>query len=100
MGAPLLQALVAMQQTLFGLVQNPEVAPHIRAQGARAWSDLQERKRVLDGKPLPGMLRPELEQAKRRKGGWLSAVPLDDSEPVPAESPKVVTEVPQPKPPP
>ena len=90
--------LVAMQQTLFGLVQNPEVAPHIRAQCARAWSDLQERKRVLDGKPLPGMLRPELEQPKRRKGGGLLAVPLDDYEPVPAESPKVVTEVPQPKP--
>jgi hypothetical protein len=56
-----------MQSTLFGLVQNLEVAPHIRAQCARAWSELQERKRVLDGKPLPGQLRPEPPPIKRKR---------------------------------
>lgn len=58
--------LVAMQSTLFGLVQDSSVAAHIRAQCARAWSDLQERKRVLDGRPLPGQLRPDLEQRRRK----------------------------------
>ena len=56
-----------MQQTLFELTQDAKVMPHIRAACARAWSDLQERKRVLDGKPLPGQLRPDLQQVKERK---------------------------------
>jgi hypothetical protein len=44
------------------------VAPHVRAQCARAWSDLQERKRVLDGKPLPGQLRPDIAQKDALRG--------------------------------
>ena len=74
-----------MQSTLFGLVQNTEVAAHIRAQCARAWSDLQERKRVLDGKPLPGQLRPDLEQKRRsRRPTLLASLPSDPS-PAPDE---------------
>ena len=59
--------LVAMQHSLFNLVQDAAVPAHVRAACARAWSDLQERKRVVDGKPLPGQLRPELAQLREAR---------------------------------
>src|SRR5688572_22382637 len=59
--------LLKMQETLFELTQDSSVQPHIRAACARAWSDLQERKRVLDGKPLPGQLRPDGDPFKARQ---------------------------------
>jgi hypothetical protein len=74
--------LLAMQQTLFELTQDKSVMPHIRAACARAWSDLQERKRVLDGKPLPGQLRPDLAQVKERKRKP-SLLPLPEVPPLP-----------------
>jgi hypothetical protein len=81
--------LLKMQQTLFELTQDKSVMPHIRAACARAWSDLQERKRVLDGKPLPGILRPDLEQPganKRRRQKMPSVLPLPE---VPSNSDSV-----------
>jgi len=80
--------LLKMQQTLFELTQDNAIQPHIRAACARAWSDLQERKRVLDGKPLPGILRPDLEQPganKRRRQKMPSVLPLPE---VPATAEK------------
>jgi hypothetical protein len=62
------KALVDMQRTMFALTQDSKVAPHIRAACARAWRDLQETKRIMDGKPLPGQLRPDLEQRGAIKG--------------------------------
>ena len=70
--------LLKMQQTLFELTQDAKVMPHIRAACARAWSDLQERKRVLDGKPLPGQLRPDLQQVKQHKRKGPSLLPLPE----------------------
>lgn len=58
--------LVAMQQTLFELVQSGALPAHIRAACARAWADLHERKRIVDGKPLPGHLRPDLAPKAKR----------------------------------
>jgi hypothetical protein len=49
-----------MQRTLFELVQSGIIPAHIRAACARAWSELAERKRIIDGKPLPGSLNPGL----------------------------------------
>jgi len=77
------QQLIQMQQTLFELTQDSSVMPHIRAACARAWSDLQERKRVLDGKPLPGQLRPDLQQVKERKRKGPSLLPLPEVPPLP-----------------
>lgn len=80
-----------MQQALYEMALATPVEPHIRASCARAWSDLQERKRVLDGKPLPGQLRPDMPDKYRRKHGvnaqgkpvtLLSTLPAD---PPPAE---------------
>jgi len=65
--------LVAMQHSLFNLVQDASLPAHIRAACARAWSDLQERKRIVDGKPLPGALRPELAALRALRSGRQSA---------------------------
>jgi predicted RNA-binding Zn ribbon-like protein len=65
--------LVAMQHSLFDLVQDSTIPAHVRAACARAWSDLQERKRVVDGKPLPGQLRPELQALRELRRGRQSA---------------------------
>lgn len=61
------KALVDMQRTMFALTQDTKVAAHVRAACARAWRDLQETKRIMDGKPLPGMLRPDLDQRGANK---------------------------------
>lgn len=61
------KALVDMQRTLFQRAQNPKTPAHIAAQCARAWRDLQDMKRIMDGKPLPGQLRPDLQQVKQSK---------------------------------
>ena len=72
------KALVDLQRTMHKLAQDDSVPPHIRAQCARAWSDLQERKRIMDGKPLPGQLRPDLQQVKERKRKGPSLLPLPE----------------------
>ena len=54
---PLKQA-VAMQAVLYQDIMSPDTRPSDRAQLARAWDTLEERKRVLRGKPLPGSLKP------------------------------------------
>lgn len=39
---------------------NPKLSAASLAQLARAWDVLEERKRILRGKPLPGQFRPDL----------------------------------------
>jgi hypothetical protein len=65
--------LTDMQQALYEMALAHAVDPGVRASCARAWSDLQERKRVLDGKPLPGQLRPELQALRELRRGRQSA---------------------------
>lgn len=72
--------LIEIQQLLIKDIKDEKTMPHHRAACARAWEVLEERARILMGKPLPGQLRPDLEQ-RRRKVGSLSALKL--SPPVP-----------------
>jgi hypothetical protein len=79
------KALVTMQRVLLERTLDPKTAPHIAAQCARAWRDLQECKRVIDGKPLPGQLRPDLaiereEAAKRKRASAFRSGLLDQVE--------------------
>ena len=69
------QALVQMQRVLWARVQNPQTPAHIAAQCARAWRDLQDMKRIMDGKPLPGQLRPDLDQKKSKRRPALLSMP-------------------------
>jgi hypothetical protein len=61
------QALVQLQRDMWKRSQDPKTPAHIAAQCARAWRDLQDMKRIMDGKPLPGQLRPDLQQVKQNK---------------------------------
>ena len=71
---------VEMQATLQADIQNPITKPQIRAACVRAWDILEERKRILRGRPLPGHLRPDLPAAQRKptKRVALLAEPLED----------------------
>jgi hypothetical protein len=67
-------------------IENPTTKPSIRAGCVRAWDILEERKRILRGKPLPGYLRQELrKQTKPTRRVALLAPILDE----PKESPGV-----------
>ena len=77
------RALVQLQRDMWKRSQDPKTPAHIAAQCARAWRDLQDMKRIMDGKPLPGQLRPDLAQVKERKRKGPSLLPLPE---VPAVS--------------
>ena len=62
-----------MQASLLLSATDKSVPPHIRAACARAWDVLEERLRIIDGKPLPGQLRPELQALRELRRGRQSA---------------------------
>ena len=59
--------IIDVQRILLADIRNPKTMPHIRAQCARAYDVLEERLRILNNKPLPGQLRPDLQQQKQSK---------------------------------
>jgi len=61
------QQAVAIQRILEATIKDPATPAQSRASCAAAWSRVQEAKRIIDGKPLPGQLRPDLAQAKGQK---------------------------------
>lgn len=46
---------------------NPNISAMSLAALVRAWDVLEERKRILRGKPLPGQLRPDLDPVQLAK---------------------------------
>ncbi len=56
--------VLEIQRILMADIRNLKTPPHIRAACARAWEVLEERLRILNCKPLPGQLRPDLEQRR------------------------------------
>ncbi len=77
-----LEAL-AMQKSLLEAATDPDVPAGYRAQCARAWECLEERKRILRGKPLPGQLRPDLQpKASKAFGRPRSISVLKPAQPV------------------
>ena len=60
-------------------IRSPDTSPSARAQCARALETIEERLRILNGKPLPGQLRPDLDQKRnaRRKPTLLASLPSD-----------------------
>jgi hypothetical protein len=54
---------IAIQRILTATILDPETPAQSRASCAAAWSRVAEIKRILDGRPLPGQLRPDLLQA-------------------------------------
>lgn len=61
---------IAMQDMLFADALKPETPPRERAQVARAWAELEERKRILKMKPKPkdvAVDKPIRKQANPKK---------------------------------
>ena len=65
--------IIRMQASLLLSATDATVPPHIRAACARAWDVLEERLRIMSGKPLPGQLRPELQALRELRRGRQSA---------------------------
>ena len=83
-----LRQALQIQQRVFEASVKDGVKPSDLAQLARAWDVLEDRKRVLRGRPLPGSLKPLQVKPKRRS---FSVMPIprhpeDDSEPMAEES--------------
>lgn len=64
---------VLIQRILTDTILDPSTPAQSRASCAAAWSRVQEAKRILDGKPLPGALRPELAALRELRRGRQSA---------------------------
>jgi len=57
--------LFELQDILFKQTLDPNTEAKDKAACARAWETLENRKRILRGRPLPGVLRPH--EGKRSK---------------------------------
>jgi len=64
---------VLIQRVLTDTILNPATPEASRASCAVAWTRVQEAKRIIDGKPLPGALRPELAALRELRRGRQSA---------------------------
>jgi hypothetical protein len=73
--------IIEMQRLLLQDIRNSKTRPHIRAQCVRAYDILEERLRILNGKPLPGMLRPDGDWRTPKKRKAPAVVPLPDVAP-------------------
>lgn len=78
------QAL-ALQALLVKAAQDPKTPASAKASCAVAWSRVQESRRILEGKPLPGQLRPDLEQRKASKARSRKALLTIASTDLPAQ---------------
>ncbi len=54
--------VIAIQDAVFKKLQSGELTEAAYSRFTRAWCDLEERRRILTGKPLPGAYRPEKKQ--------------------------------------
>lgn len=66
------------QELLLKDIRNKKTTPAIRAKCVIALDKCEERLRILNGKPLPGQLRPDLPPAKDRKRKGPSLLPLPE----------------------
>jgi hypothetical protein len=64
---PNLSQAVALRELVYQAAQQPDLEPNELARLVHAWSEVQERLRIIRGKPMPGFLRPELGKKPRRQ---------------------------------
>jgi hypothetical protein len=62
-----LHQILEMQRVLVADALSPDTPPNVRAQVSRAWCELEERKRIIRGKPLPGSYRPQVKPGRAPK---------------------------------
>ena len=61
-----LRHLLELQRCVFAAATKEGVKPNELAQLARSWDCLEERKRILRNRPLPGSLKPEKPVSRKR----------------------------------
>jgi hypothetical protein len=61
--------LLDMQELLYQATKEPNVKKDDLARLALAWERLEERRRIMRGKPLPGALKPAGPKKRGPKGG-------------------------------
>ena len=79
-----------LQAILQKTILNPDTKPSDQAACARAWEVLEERKRILRGKPLPGHLRPELAHPRKSSKRVALLATMADEPPQPSTNPPPV----------
>lgn len=77
-GRKFYRQLLDMQDVLYTAALNPDTDASQRAACARAWEVLEERKRIMRGRPLPGSLRPEAKRTKRTRDAASPIAPTKD----------------------
>ncbi len=85
-----LQEARELQRLLMKDARSPETGPMSRAQIARAWAELEERKRILRMKPKPKDVAVELVTKKRKPPPRLvepNDAPASTGEPIPEPDP-------------
>jgi hypothetical protein len=65
-----------LQDVLFSAANQVECSRSDLARLSLAWERLEERKRILRGRPLPGSYRPEKEKPKRSKPTVIEPIEL------------------------
>jgi hypothetical protein len=69
-----LRQALDLQQLVYDTAFSQQAKPAEIAQLARAWDVLEDRKRILKGRPLPGALKPETKKKTRNSVGSLIRV--------------------------
>lgn len=92
-----LSQLIKMQAIAYAKVNDVKVKDHLKPAFMNAWEKLEERRRILLGRPLPGQFRPEsLVKPRKTVAGssWSEPRQIVDvqSEPVKPGSPAKLTE--------
>jgi hypothetical protein len=85
-GPTALRDAVDLQALLIRDAKSEEVTPAQRAQIARSWCDLEEAKRKLKMRPLPGSLKPSAPRPKRKTVASGPIEPEQPAAPQPAET--------------
>jgi len=75
------QQAVAIQRKLHETILDKKTPAASVASCAVAWTRVQDAKRVIDGKPLPGNLRPDEKPTKGKRK--VSLLPLPEVPPLP-----------------
>jgi len=60
-----LRQCIAMQRAMHKLALDDHSNPSDRTKAALAWTQLEERKRIIRGRPLPGVLTPTTSKANK-----------------------------------
>lgn len=69
--------VLAMQSILYARIIDPKCSDQDKARLALAWERLEERLRILRGKPLPGVLSPGAVNKKVRKSPFIVPIPQE-----------------------